>query len=197
MLKKKIFDNKLRVLYIIISSLLLWISTINIEIIMNSNYNFTLFSYYASVATIIALLITIMEVIHNITISKSIKDKSLFTLNKFKGTTGLSLSHECIFYYNQSLDNLSSKKYALLVTNFTIALKLHLNIANNFMSIIDKKEFDNELIKLNELERKINATRNITPKCPLGNSQMQDISESLLYAKQLIESKYTYKNTEE
>ncbi|WP_265504151.1 hypothetical protein, partial [Providencia rustigianii] len=139
MFLKLALENKLRLIYMIVSFLLIWISIINIDMIIRSNDNFILFSYYASIATIIALLITIMEIIHNINISKSIKEKSLFSLNKFKGSTGLSLSHECIFYYNQSLDNLSSKNYALLVTNFTIAFKLHLNIANNFMTLIDKK----------------------------------------------------------
>ncbi|MTC60102.1 hypothetical protein GKR50_08735 [Providencia rustigianii] len=197
MFLKLALENKLRLIYMIASFLLIWISIINIDMIIRSNDNFILFSYYASIATIIALLITIMEIIHNINISKSIKEKSLFSLNKFKGSTGLSLSHECIFYYNQSLDNLSSKNYALLVTNFTIAFKLHLNIANNFMTLIDKKTFDNEIENLNELEKKINSTRNITSKSPLGNLQFQDILESLLYAKQLIESKYTYRKIEE
>ncbi|WP_265498118.1 hypothetical protein, partial [Providencia rustigianii] len=119
MFLKLALENKLRLIYMIVSFLLIWISIINIDMIIRSNDNFILFSYYASIATIIALLITIMEIIHNINISKSEKEKSLFSLNKFKGSTGLSLSHECIFYYNQSLDNLSSKNYALLVTNFT------------------------------------------------------------------------------
>ncbi|WP_265694479.1 hypothetical protein, partial [Providencia rustigianii] len=64
MFLKLALENKLRLIYMIVSFLLIWISIINIDMIIRSNDNFILFSYYASIATIIALLITIMEIIH-------------------------------------------------------------------------------------------------------------------------------------
>ena len=190
-------DNKIRIFYVIVCIIILHLCIKHKSDIIDTNANMILFSYYASVATVIALIVSVMEILHNVNMTKSLKKRSLSHLNKFKNATGLSLSHDCIAYYNQSLDNLANKKFPLLVANFTIAQKLHLNIANNFMSGEDKRVFDSEINKLNDLEKQINATRHVTPKSPLGNAQVKEISEALLDIKQRLEAKYTFKKSED
>lgn len=83
------------------------------------------------------------------------------------------------------------------MANFTIAKKLHISLANYFMNKEDKNEFDTKMGILNDLEKKIFATRHITPSDPLGNSQIKEIQEALLVVKQEFQTKYTFRNSED
>lgn len=194
---EKIKDNWIRGLYILLCGLIVFFCYQYQSDVISISENMNLFSYYASVATVIALLISIMEILYNVSITKSIKTRSMFNLTRFKDATGLSYAHECVSYYDQCLNDLATKKYPLLVANFTIAKKLHISLANHFMSKEDKKEFDEKVGSLNELEMKIIATRHITPSNPLGNAQIKELQEALLTVKQGFETKYTFRTSED
>lgn len=194
---EKIKDNWIRMAYFIICLLIIFLGCFYQNAIVSTSTNMNLFSYYASVATIVALLISIMEILYAVSITKSIKIRSMFNLTRFKYTTGISYSHECVSFYDQCLSDLATKKYPLLVANFTIAKKLHISLANYFMTKEDKKEFDIKMETLNDLEKKIFATRHITPSNPLGNAQIQEIQDALLVIKQNFQTKYTFRNSED
>ncbi|HEJ0283289.1 TPA: hypothetical protein SLP08_003046 [Citrobacter freundii] len=194
---EKIKDNWIRGLYILLCGFIVFFCYQYQSDVISISENMNLFSYYASVATVIALLISIMEILYNVSITKSIKTRSMFNLTRFKDATGLSYAHECVSYYDQCLNDLATKKYPLLVANFTIAKKLHISLANHFMSKEDKKEFDEKVGSLNELEMKIIATRHITPSNPLGNAQIKELQEALLTVKQGFETKYTFRTSED
>ncbi|CRL62056.1 hypothetical protein [Proteus vulgaris] len=192
----KFKDNKIRIFYIFICLLIIFLCFYFQDKIIDINKNMLIFSYYASVATIIALIISIMEIFYNIKITKSIKEQSLFNLTRFKDSTGLSFAHECASYYDSCLNDLAAKKYPLLVANFTIAKKLHISLANHFMTDNDLQHFQNEKERLNSLEKKIIATRHTNASNPLGNAQIREIQEAILETKHSFESKYTFKKSE-
>ncbi|MBE4975477.1 hypothetical protein IMX17_19045 [Serratia sp. X3] len=193
---EKIKDNYIRVLYIIASVSIVYVCYIYQSDIISKNENMSMFSYYASVATVVALLISIMEIFYNISITKSIESRSQSYLAKFKDTTGLSFAHECVSYYDQCLNDLATKKYPILVANFTIAKKLHISLANYFMAEEDKKEFDDKKKSLNELENKILSMRHVNASSSLGNAQVKEIRDALLEVRQGFETKYTFRRTE-
>lgn len=193
---EKAKDNYIRILYIIVCAIIFFICYKFQVDVISINENMNMFSYYASVATVIALLISIMEILYNVSITKSIKTRSLFNLNKFKNATGLSYAHECVSYYDQCLNDLATKKYPLLVANFTIARKLHISLANHFMTEEDKTEFDAKKTSLNDLEKKILSTRHINASNPLGNAQIIELRDALLEVKQGFETKYTFRTSE-
>lgn len=194
---EKAKDNYIRVFYILACIVITWVFFEYKLNIIGTNENMNLFSFYASVATVIALIITVMEILNNVSITKSIKSRSMFNLTKFKDATGISYAHECASYYDQCLNDLATKKYPLLVANFTIAKKLHISLANHFMSDEDKKEFESKKESLYDLEKKIISTRHITPKTPLGNAQITEIQVALLEVKKGFETKYTFKKSED
>lgn len=194
---EKIKDNWIRIIYAIICFLIIGFGYKYQVDIVSTSTSMNLFSYYASIATIVALLISIMEILYTVSIAKSIKVRSMFNLARFKHTTGISYAHECASFYDQCLSDLVTKKYPLLVANFAIAKKLHISLANYFMTKEDKEEFDTKIETLNDLERKIIATRHITPSNPLGNAQIKEIQESLLVVKQEFQTKYTFRNSED
>lgn len=194
---EKAKDNCIRILYIIICAIIVFVCYKYQYDIISISENLNMFSYYASVATVIALLISIMEILYNVSITKSIKTRSLFNLSKFKNATGLSYAHECVSYYDQCLNDLATKKYPLLVANFTIARKLHISLANHFMTEEDKKEFDDKKTALDDLEKKIFSTRHINASNPLGNAQIKEIQDALLEVKQKFETKYTFRKSED
>ena len=197
LMREKIKDNWIRIVYAIICILIIALGyTYQVDIVSPPT-SMNLFSYYASVATIVALLISIMEILYAVSITKSIKVRSMFNLTRFKHATGISYAHECASFYDQCLSDLATKKYPLLVANFTIAKKLHISLANYFMTKEDKNEFDTKMGTLNDLEKKIIATRHITPSNPLGNAQIKEIQEALLVVKQEFQTKYTFRNSED
>ncbi|UFH69778.1 hypothetical protein [Morganella morganii] len=189
-------DNYIRILYIIACGVIIYICKKYQADIISTNENMNIFSYYASVATLIALFISIMEILYNVSITKSIKTRSLFNLTRFKDATGLSYAHECVSYYDQCLNDLATKKYPLMVANFTIAKKLHISLANHFMTDVDKKEFNDKKTSLDDLEKKILSTRHANASNPLGNAQIKEIQESLLDIRQAFEVKYTFRISE-
>ncbi|MGC0936661.1 hypothetical protein WKG99_14565 [Pantoea agglomerans] len=196
-MSEKIKDNWFRIAYVILCIVIVILGCIYQDNIVGTNASMNLFSYYASVATIIALIISIMEILYTVSIAKTIRIRSMFNLTRFKYTSGISFAHECVSSYDQCLGDLATKKYPLLVANFTIAKKLHISLANYFMTQEDKKEFDKKLLSLNELEKKIMSTRHITPSNPLGQAQIDEIHEALLIVKQEFQSKYTFRNSED
>lgn len=190
-------DNWIRIVYAISCIIIIILGCIYQTDVVGTNKNMNLFSYYASIATIIALIISIMEILYTVSVAKSVRIRSMFNLTRFKYTSGISFAHECASSYDQCLNDLATKKYPLLVANFTIAKKLHISLANYFMTKEDKKEFDEKLLSLNALEKKIMSTRHVTIANPLGQIQINEIHEALLIIKQEFQTKYTFRNSED
>lgn len=117
----KMKENRLRGIFAIFMIALLVASYFSKDFI-NKSYKDE-FSYYASVVTIIALLVSIFEIINSIRISKSIKEMSESRLSEFKTEAGATLAHECINFLEKAIENISSDNYSECFINFKIAKK--------------------------------------------------------------------------
>lgn len=195
-MRDKLKDNKFRVIYTVICVLLCVASYVFQKTISENKTIMLAFSYYASVATLIALIIAVMEIIYAIRISKSTQKKMQERIDWFKNQTVLHLSHECSSYYESSLDDLANKQYEQLSLNFRFALKLHRNIANNFVSSDDRAVFKAKTDIINQLEKNIQDTRYISPQEKLANKKSREIRDSIMEIKSMIDSKHTFTNKE-
>ncbi|MEE3649898.1 MULTISPECIES: hypothetical protein [unclassified Brenneria] len=195
-MREKLKDNKFRVVYTIVCVFLCIVSLIFKKEISESQSNMLAFSYYASVATLVALIIAVMEIIYAIKINKSTQEKMRERVEGFKNQTVSHLSHVCSSYYESSLDDLANHQYGQLSLNFRFALKLHRNIANNFVSLDDKAFFDTKAEVINKLEKNIQDARYIPHQEKLPNRKSREIRESIMEIKNMIDSKHTFTNKE-
>lgn len=193
---EKLKDNKFRVFYTIACVFLCVTSWIFQKEISESQSNMLVFSYYASVATLVALIIAVMEIVYAIRINKSTQEKMRERVEGFKNQTVSHLSHVCSSYYESSLDDLANNQYGQLSLNFRFALKLHRNIANNFISSDDKAIFDTKNDVINKLEKNIQDARYIPAQEKLPNKKSREIRESIMEIKNMIDSKHTFTNKE-
>lgn len=195
-MREKLKDNNFRICYTISCVVLFVISVLLQKKISESQSAMLVFSYYASVATLIALIIAVMEIIYVIRISKTTQEKMRERVEWFKGQTVSHLSHVCSSYYESSLDDLANNQYAQLSLNFRVALKLHRNIASNFVSSEDRAIFESKNEIINNLERNIQEARYIPPQEKLPNRKSKEIRESIIDIKSMIDSKHTFTNKE-
>lgn len=195
-MREKLKDNNFRICYTISCIVLFVISVLLQKKISESQPAMLVFSYYASVATLIALIIAVMEIIYVIRISKTTQEKMRERVEWFKGQTVSHLSHVCSSYYESSLDDLANNQYAQLSLNFRVALKLHRNIASNFVSSEDRAIFESKNEIINNLERNIQEARYIPPQEKLPNRKSKEIRESIIDIKSMIDSKHTFTNKE-
>lgn len=195
-MRQKIKDNIFRVIYAFACLLICIISWKYQDAILLSDIGMKIFSYYASVATVIALIIAVMEIFYAIKITKSIQQKTQEKIESFKNQTVSHLSHVCSSYYESAIDDLANHQYSQLSLNFRFALKLHRNIANNFISTEDKILFDEKKSVLDVLEKNIHDARSmpVAQKLPTRNSKK--IRESIMEIKNMIDSKHTFTNVE-
>lgn len=193
---QKIKDNLFRGLYALVCLLICIISLHYQNDILASSLGMQLFSYYASVATIIALIVAIMEIFYTIKITRSIQAQTQAKIEAFKNQTVSHLSHVCSSYYESSLDDLVNHQYGQLSLNFKFALKLHRNIANNFVSTEDKNLFEQKKDIIDALDRNIQDARYIPLKEKLSTKKSREIRESIMEIKNMIDSKHTFTNIE-
>ncbi|WP_282497961.1 hypothetical protein [Pantoea stewartii] len=195
-MREKFKDNKFRVIYAMACVVLCIVSLIYKKEISDSQSNMLAFSYYASVATLVALIVAVMEIIYAIRINKSTQEKMKERVEWFKNQTVSHLSHVCSSYYESSLDDLANKQYGQLSLNFRFALKLHRNIANNFVSKDDKALFEGKSDIINQLEKNIQDARIIPPQEKLSYRKSTEIRDSIMDIKNMIDSKHTFTNKE-
>lgn len=195
-MRQKLKDNIFRILYALVCLAICCLSWKYQDAILLSPIEMQVFSYYASVATVIALIIAVMEIFYAIRITKSIQQKTQEKIESFKNQTVSHLSHVCSSYYESAIDDLANHQYGQLSLNFRFALKLHRNIANNFISTDDKNLFDGKKTVLDELERDIHDARSMPLANKLSARTSKKIRESIMEIKSMIDTKHTFTNVE-
>ena len=183
-------ENRLRGIFAIFMIALLVASYFSKDFI-NKSYKDE-FSYYASVVTIIALLVSIFEIINSIRISKSIKEMSENRLSEFKMEAGATLAHECINFLEKAIENISSDNYSECFINFKIAKKIHSNISSRYPVDGFKNEKSGMIL---DLERRVTALRNATLSAGPNRPQQKSLLNDLISVKQEVELYYVYKNS--
>ncbi|HDT0623619.1 TPA: hypothetical protein QIB48_000021 [Morganella morganii subsp. morganii] len=193
---EKLKDNKFRVVYTIICFLFIFASYFFQDEISGNQSSMLAFSYYASVATLIALIISVLEIIYAIRIRKSTQEQMREKIEWFKNQTVSHLSHVCSSYYESSLDDLANNKYGQLSLNIRVAIKLHRTIANNFIPEEDKVIFGTKSEVINKLEKNTQDARYVPLQEKLPTRKSREIRESIMEMKNMIDSKHTFTNKE-
>ena len=176
--------GKVRIGYSFISAVLACASYWHRDEFLNSNSsNLDYLSYIGTVATVIALIITICEVIHNVNVSRSIKEEASVIFDRVKKIENASTISECL----SSLDDLNG---AIGTDDYKSALK----IFQFFRKLSAKTGLDigetgesSKLGTVGDLELEIMSATHSSDSTPLTKAQKKNMTKKVLIIKQQIE----------
>lgn len=125
--------GKIRWCYSIASLVIIWISVVKYESFFPKQENITIdsLSYIGTIATVIGLLIAVLEVMHSVNVSKQIKDEASKILERAKEIEKASTTSDCLRYVNDAAKSIEQDNFEMALVTFrffrTLNLRLNLN----------------------------------------------------------------------
>ncbi|WP_445946932.1 hypothetical protein [Shewanella sp.] len=174
-------EQWVRLLYVVISIVSICISLKFKNKIITDNSVFNEFSYIGVVATLIALLIAIFEVMHSINISKGIREEAKKLLKKAQEINGASFVSECLSVLDEANDHLSGERYNLSLKCFQHFRKTYLRISGT-EEIITKID---DLVGIVELG--LHQSTHASAKAPITKKKRVEMQVSILNIKKHLE----------
>ncbi|MDR2225973.1 MAG: hypothetical protein LBE52_08305 [Providencia sp.] len=174
---------KSRILYSILGTLVIILSVYyHDKILSDTSNNLEKFSYIASVLTIVALIVSIGEIVHTSMISKSFIEVTTKEINDFKKTTKISLKHDCFQHYESLIENIDDEHYQTAYAIFCYTKKINTYLISNHADS-SNSECKKHIKELFKLERKIFALRNANKGNGLNPEQKQNLIHSIFSIK--------------
>ncbi|TPG87383.1 hypothetical protein EAH72_07670 [Pseudomonas caspiana] len=103
----------IRFVYCFISTVIVWAALLKQEIVVGSPTTLNNFSYVGTVITIVALIISISEVLHSVRYSRSISAEAKKVLKEAKAVEGASAVSECLATLNETAGYMDTENYQL------------------------------------------------------------------------------------
>ncbi|QMF93110.1 hypothetical protein HVY71_14035 [Citrobacter freundii] len=177
--------SRQRITYCIASFVIMVVAFFYRDFILGESNYFNYFSYVASLLTIIATLITIGEILHGNSISKSIYQITKGKIDSFKKQSMAELKLECINYYTSIIDNIDEENYQVAYLTFKHAKKIDDHLYNHHA---DKNcdGYESHPDSMFKLERKIFSLRNATQGKGLNPSQRVELTNDLFKMKESL-----------
>ena len=137
--------------------------------------------YIGVIATLIALLIAIFEVMHSINISKGIREEAKKLLKQAQEINGASFVSECLSVLDEANDHISGERYILSLKCFQHFRRTYLRISGS-ETLIAKID-----AIVGQVELGLQQGTHTTAKAPLAKKKRIEIQESILNIKKFIE----------
>lgn len=103
----------IRFVYCLMSIAIVWTAFLQQEIVVASPTSLNNFSYVGTVITIVALIISISEVLHSVRYSRSISAEAKKVLKEAKAVEGASAVSECLATLNEAAGYVDTENYPL------------------------------------------------------------------------------------
>ncbi|MHC8346747.1 hypothetical protein [Pseudomonas sp. RT6P73] len=103
----------IRFVYCLTSIAIVWAALLQQEIVVASPTYLNNFSYVGTVITIVALIISIAEVLHSVRYSRSISAEAKKVLKEAKAVEGASAVSECLATLNEAAGYVDTENYLL------------------------------------------------------------------------------------
>lgn len=140
-IKNILKENVFRIAYILITLVLIFLCYKFKVYFLEDDYNFKVFSYVGVVATILALVIAVFEILQAISIAKSINEKSKELLNQAKTIEKAAKVSYCMSLIDSISNNITDEQYkeALLYYQFfrMLVSDMSLNYESNELDKIE------------------------------------------------------------
>ncbi|MEN3802111.1 hypothetical protein ABDZ32_16170 [Aeromonas veronii] len=175
-------DNWIRVSYILGSSLVFIISLYAMDDVVTDSSALNKFSYIGVVITIIALIIAISEVVHSISISKSIRDEAKNVLTQAQRLSGAAFISECLSVLDEANDHLTGERYALALKCFQ-----HFRRTYTRISVIADATAQQINSLIRDVELSLQQSIHATPQAPIQKKKRASIQSNILTIKSHLE----------
>lgn len=145
------------------------------------------FSYYGTFATLVGLLITIIEVLHSISTTKSLKDSVNSRIEKYENFEKSWTNGTCIEVIEKVIDYVGYGKYTdakFLIRDLRKQLnRVSPDLLNQSFSYIDGKK-----ITLEQLELNIHSYEKSTARSPVSKPQLRGLCAALIELRAMLEA---------
>jgi hypothetical protein len=108
----------IRFVYCLMSIAIVWTALLQQEIVVASPTSLNNFSYVGTVITIVALIISIAEVLHSVRYSRSISAEAKKVLQEAKAVEGASAVSECLATLNEAAGYVDTENYPLALKRY-------------------------------------------------------------------------------
>jgi hypothetical protein len=174
-------NHWIRLTYLVISMGVLFASLVFKEKIVGNSVHFNEFSYFGVVATLIALVVAIFEVLHSVNVSKSIRDEARKILKLTLDVNGASFVSECLAALDEVNEHVAGERYILSLKCFQYFRRTFLRISGpeNIVNQIDGA--------LGGIELNLQQATHTTAKAPLAKNTKSKIQRDILAIKKCLE----------
>ncbi|WP_213757860.1 hypothetical protein [Delftia sp. WY8] len=179
--KEVLKDNSIRIIYTIFSLLALVISILFGNHIIDNQVLLNKFGFYGGIATFIGLVIAIMEIIHNVKLSKGIKSEAKTLFENVSRVNHAAYFSEYLISLDETNDHLSGDRYLQALKCFQYYRRTYARLP------IDSSMHDSLRDLIRNTEVSLHSYSNATPKNPITKQQRTEIQTSILAIKSKIE----------
>ena len=174
-------NHWIRAAYLLISMGILIASIAFKETVVGEDGRLDEFSYFGVVATVIALIVAIFEVLHSVSISKSIRDEARYMLQQVRDVNGASFVSECLAVLDEANEHVSHERYVLSLKCFQYFRRTYLRISGpeKLVGKIDGA--------LGDIEFELQKATHASAKSPLGKRKRAEIQSEILNIKRCLE----------
>lgn len=174
-------ENWARTSYVSASVLIIILASHYKVDVLASTQGLNEFSYIGTVATIIALMISIFEVMHSVSISKSIRSEAEKLLENSRNINGASLISECLSELDEANAHIRREEYIL-------ALKCFQHFRRQYVRVSSKSEEIGKIDGLlSSIEFELHMATHTSPNAPLEKKKQRKLQKDLLSIKECLE----------
>ncbi len=141
-----------------------------------------IFSYIGTIVTICAFLITITEILHSVSITRSVQDETNFAIQnllRLKHASKLSFFLSALDSINDHINNI---EYLLALKDFRFVRTFMLE--DDFL----KKKLSTEIPSFSEIENLLIIHRKASAKAPMAHDDVKQIRSFILECKAKLET---------
>ncbi|MCT7357891.1 hypothetical protein [Thalassolituus pacificus] len=174
-------NHWIRIAYLLISLGALLASLKFKDKVIGSDAYLNEFSYFGVVATLVALLVAVFEVLHSVHVSKSIRDEAIKLLKQARDINGASFVSECLAVLDEANEHVSGQRYVL-------SLKCFQHFRRTYLRISGPENLVNEINSaLGNIELGLQQATHTSPQAPLDGRKKSKIQKDILNIKRCLE----------
>jgi hypothetical protein len=122
--------NWIRVTYVAVSGIVVVASVIYRAPILASQNSLNNFSYVGCVATLVGLIVAILEIVHGASVSRSIRDEVRRIVDGGRSVDRATMAVECLSYLDEASEHVTGERYQLSLKCVQYARKNYMRIAS-------------------------------------------------------------------
>lgn len=142
-------------------------------------------SYWGTITTVVALLLAISELLHSISVSRTLQQQTLAVLNDVKRVETASTLSDCIAAIDLITRHLLDERYDAALTGFQHFRKMLVKTGYRFPVM---QAADQPLDQLGVLELHLLASTRTTGAAPYSKAQKRDVLVKMLAIKREVEA---------